>query len=346
MTVAFSSLEVADLYQMEHFYRVYFHFRRKYTSIDRRSVRLEKGSFQLELTQGDAAHKKGSTQPWVTLEVPDVHQEKYRLETCGLTIQSSDQNPSELEVADPEENRIRIRRGIDPVADPDIQAVIFDLDGTLIDSEPNYFVAEKKLLEEYGIHDFNLEMKKKYIGRSSRTMLEDFIEAYQIRDSVEVLLNKKNRYYIEIAEQQTTVYPEMKRFLQYLRKEDYPVALASGSSPEILDSILSVTGLQDSFDVVLSSETLQRGKPHPDVFLEAAKQLGIPPEHCLVIEDSQYGVEAAKRAFMYCIAIPYLIDSPLSDHFTMADLLFREGMESFTAEKAYRWLQEKKGAAV
>ena len=77
--------------------------------------------------------------------------------------------------------------------------------------------------------------------------------------------------------------------------------------------------------MVVSAEEMPRGKPAPDVFLEAARRLGVPAHECAVVEDARFGVEAARRAFMRCIAVPYLHDKPLDDAFLMADLLFEDG---------------------
>jgi beta-phosphoglucomutase-like phosphatase (HAD superfamily) len=90
--------------------------------------------------------------------------------------------------------------------------------------------------------------------------------------------------------------------------------------------------------VVVSAEEVPRGKPAPDVFLEAARRLGVPAHECAVVEDARFGVEAARRAFMRCIAVPYLHDPPLDDAFLMADLLFPDGMDGFDAGRALEWL--------
>ncbi|MBH8586778.1 MULTISPECIES: HAD family phosphatase [Thermoactinomyces] len=132
----------------------------------------------------------------------------------------------------------------------------------------------------------------------------------------------------------------MKKFLHILQENKVPLALVSGSSPDIIEEILSVTRLSPFFDAVVSSENVKKGKPEPDVFLEAARQLAIRPEHCLVVEDSPYGVEAAKRAGMYCVAIPYLAEKPLPDGFQKADYLVKEGMRCFSAEKTFAWLRQ------
>ncbi|MFC7439748.1 HAD family hydrolase [Laceyella putida] len=132
----------------------------------------------------------------------------------------------------------------------------------------------------------------------------------------------------------------MRKFLDLLKGAGYPLAVASGSSAAIIGSVLKQTGLQTYFDVVLSSEEVPRGKPAPDVFLEAAKRLGVAPEHCVVMEDSQYGVEAAKAAGMGCVAIPYLTDRPLAEPFLQADFLCEDGMDGFSADETFHWLRQ------
>jgi HAD superfamily hydrolase (TIGR01509 family) len=135
------------------------------------------------------------------------------------------------------------------------------------------------------------------------------------------------------------VFPEMLKFLQLLKKDNFPMAIASGSSPEIIEMILSITNIKPYFDVVLSAEEVKRGKPAPDIFIETAKLLGISPTNCLVLEDSQYGVEAAKSAGMYCISIPFPPSEQLHDSFMKADFLYRNGMDDFFAEQAFEWLK-------
>lgn len=222
-----------------------------------------------------------------------------------------------------------------------IKAVIFDLDGTLVDSEPNYFESDRRLLAEYGIQDFDAELKSKYIGIGSRAMLEDIMKNYQINESIENLLVKKNQYYLEIARQNTVVFAEMKKFLHGVKERGYAMALASGSSPEVIEVILEVTELKPYFEVILSAEDVKKGKPAPDIFLEAAKRLGISPESCLVIEDSQYGVEAAKSAAMYCIALPYLPEFATHESYRRADLLFAKGISEFISEEVFAWVENR-----
>ncbi|SHE93677.1 Haloacid dehalogenase superfamily, subfamily IA, variant 2 with 3rd motif like haloacid dehalogenase/haloacid dehalogenase superfamily, subfamily IA, variant 3 with third motif having DD or ED/haloacid dehalogenase superfamily, subfamily IA, variant 1 with third motif having Dx(3-4)D or Dx(3-4)E/beta-phosphoglucomutase family hydrolase [Seinonella peptonophila] len=223
-----------------------------------------------------------------------------------------------------------------------IEAVIFDLDGTLIDSEPVHYLAEKELLQAYGIDGFTMEMKKPYIGKSTESIMEALKEKYHLDASLESLVAEKIKRYLYLAYRNMDVYPEMRTFLQQLKNSNIPLAIASGSSRSIIEEILKITELQPYFSVVVSAEEVAAGKPAPDVFLKAANDLSINPERCVVLEDSQYGVEAAKRAKMYAIAIPYLSEPPLHPLFGQADLLFEQGMSQFSASKAIKWINEKR----
>lgn len=100
-----------------------------------------------------------------------------------------------------------------------VKAVIFDLDGTLVDSEPNYSKADNVLLREYGIPALSEEMKRKYVGIGTREMMEDVKGIYGLNESIDMLVTKKNQYYLEIAKENTIVFPEMYRFLQFLKEK-------------------------------------------------------------------------------------------------------------------------------
>jgi len=220
-----------------------------------------------------------------------------------------------------------------------VKAIIFDLDGTLVDSEPNYYEADRKVLAQYGITGFDLAMKSKYIGIGAKEMMEDIKVRYKLQETVENLVSQKNKYYLEIARKNTPVFPEMRKLLGLLEECQYPLALASGSSPEVIDVILNGTNLKQYFETVLSAEEVKNGKPAPDIFLEAARRIDVSPAECVVVEDSRYGIMAAKAAGMYCIAIPGLPEAPLAEEYMTADLLFRKGISEFSAEKAFRWIE-------
>ena len=219
-----------------------------------------------------------------------------------------------------------------------VRAVIFDLDGVLVDSEPNYLESEQRLLADYGIQ-FTARMKRPYIGMSTREMLDDVASRFAIPERTDVLLARKNAYYLEIAARSTKTYPQTRRLLTLLHEHGYPLAVASGSSPDVIEVVLSAARLNGYFDVLLSADSVARGKPAPDLFLATASRLNVEPQGCLVIEDSSYGVQAAIAAGMRCIAIPYVLDAPLDDQFAAADLLVSTGMTDLRPEEAFAWIR-------
>ncbi|MFJ4981219.1 HAD family hydrolase [Streptomyces coeruleorubidus] len=217
-------------------------------------------------------------------------------------------------------------------------SVIFDLDGTLVDSEPNYYEAGRQTLAEHGVPDFSWTDHERYVGISTHETVADWIERYGLRASVEELFTAKNRRYLELARSSTRAYPEMRKFVELLAAEGVPMAVASGSSPEAIEAVLAGTGLDAHLRTVVSADEVAHGKPAPDVFLEAARRLGADPAACVVLEDAAPGAAAARAAGMRCIALPYVAAQADAPEFATASLLLRGGQEEFTAHAAYEWL--------
>lgn len=217
-------------------------------------------------------------------------------------------------------------------------SVIFDLDGTLVDSEPNYYEAGRRLLAGHGVADFSWDHHARFIGIGTRETLEILREEYGIQAPVEELLAAKNRTYLELARASTDVFPEMRKFVERLHTERVPMAVASGSSRAAIEAILAGTGLDAYIPTVVSAEDVAHGKPEPDVFLEAARRLGAVPADCVVVEDAAPGAAAAHAAGMRCIAVPYVPATSDDPAFRAAGLLFAGGQSEFTAQAAYDWL--------
>ncbi|GHJ25722.1 MULTISPECIES: HAD family hydrolase [Streptomyces] len=219
-----------------------------------------------------------------------------------------------------------------------LPAVIFDLDGTLVDSEPLYYQAGRRTLERYGITGFTWEEHTEFIGIGTRETLETLRGRYGIDAPVEELLAVKNRHYLELAAA-TEAFPAMRALVERLSAAGHPLAVASGSSRSAIASALKATGLEALLPVQVSAEDVGRGKPEPDVFLAAARLLAVDPAECVVIEDAGPGVEAARRAGMRCIAVPYAAGpSPDGGAFASAGLLFPGGQPEFDARRAYEWI--------
>ncbi|MEU0369264.1 HAD family phosphatase [Streptomyces sp. NPDC006283] len=217
-------------------------------------------------------------------------------------------------------------------------SVIFDLDGTLVDSEPNYFEAGRRVLAAHGVLGFDWAEHTEFIGIGTRETLEILRARYAIDAPLDELLAAKNRFYLELARASTDVFPEMRRFVERLSAEGVPMAVASGSSRAAIEAVLEGTGLAAHMAVTVSAEEVGRGKPEPDVFLEAARRLQAAPGDCVVLEDAPPGAAAANAAGMRCIAVPYVAGTSDEPAFLAADLLFPGGQREFTAEAAYGWI--------
>ncbi|WP_093790624.1 HAD family phosphatase [Streptomyces sp. cf124] len=223
-------------------------------------------------------------------------------------------------------------------------SVIFDLDGTLVDSEPNYYEASVRILAEHGVTGFTWADHERYIGISIQETVSDWKERYDLAAPVEAIVAAKNRHCLELARTGTRVYPEMRTFVELLAADGVPMAVASGSSREAIEVILGATGLDGSLRTVVSAEEVDRGKPAPDVFLEAARRLGADPADCVVLEDAAPGAAAAHAAGMRCVAVPYLAAQADDPAFATAGLLVRGGQEEFTAREAYDWIAASGGS--
>lgn len=180
-------------------------------------------------------------------------------------------------------------------------AVIFDMDGVLIDSEPTHERIEQELFEELGITLTQAEHRR-YQGTGSLEMWRSIIEEHAL-DSEAVSLSKRHRgrFLGYLREGEVPRIPGILELLSDLRSRGIPLAVASSSTGPVVRSVLSYTGVEELFGVVVSGDEVARSKPAPDIFLLAAERLGLAPERCLVVEDSENGVAAAKAAGMACL---------------------------------------------
>ncbi len=220
-------------------------------------------------------------------------------------------------------------------------AVLFDLDGTLVDSEPLYFEAGRRLLAAHGVPGFTWEEHARFIGIGTRETLETLRREHGLAAPVEELLAEKNRHYLDLAADGTEVFPEMRKLVERLHAAEVPLAVASGSSRAAIDKVLAAGGLDGLFPVRVSAEEVRAGKPEPDVFLEAARRLGVPPERCVVLEDAPPGAEAARRAGMRCVAVPYVHGTVSDPAFASAGLCFPGGQREFDAQRVLDWIAEQ-----
>ena len=183
-----------------------------------------------------------------------------------------------------------------------VQAVIFDMDGVIVDSEPLHERAFLEVVREIGYTD-KLKLRfADYIGRSDQEFWTDFVARHKPPQSAEDLLVRKRRRMIEIIRREKPLFDGVPTLLQKLVAW-YALALASGSERMVVAEVLELKSLKRFFSAVVTASEVQNGKPAPDIFLRTAELLRVPPQGCCVIEDSKPGIAAGLAAGMQVIAI-------------------------------------------
>ncbi len=199
----------------------------------------------------------------------------------------------------------------------DLQAVIFDLDGVLVHTDRFHYLAWKALSDEKGIY-FDEEINQRLRGVSRMQSLEIILERYEgtplSAEEKEKMAEKKNGIYREYLSRMTPsdVTDEIRDTLKKLRERG--LKLAVGSSSKNTGFILEKTELSDYFDAVSDGTMITKTKPDPEVFLLAAKLLGVAPEKCLVVEDAEAGIEAGKAGGMLTAAYGEAAKSDSADY--------------------------------
>lgn len=182
------------------------------------------------------------------------------------------------------------------------QAIIFDMDGVIVDSEPLHERAFRDVLDEIGRGENHGIDFPAYYGKSDLVVWRDFIARHHPAQSLEELLARKEAKFAALLRREAPIFDGLPRLLEQLSVR-CPLALASGSRHPTINVVLDLRGLRRFFRAVVSSEDVARGKPAPDIFLRAAELLAVAPGDCCVIEDSAAGVEAGLAAGMTVIAI-------------------------------------------
>ena len=183
------------------------------------------------------------------------------------------------------------------------RAVIFDLDGVLADSEPWWNQIDKKLLAEHDV-TYCGEYHRDVLGVSYRVAVEFYKKAFGLPASIEELMRRRGEIATEFFANRVGLFPSAKATLERLREMKVHLAVATSSVSASARPFLDRHGLTPFFDVIVTGDEIERGKPDPDIYLRAAEKLGIGADACLVIEDALSGIAAGKAAGMRVAAIP------------------------------------------
>ncbi|HEY1172676.1 MAG TPA: HAD family phosphatase [Verrucomicrobiae bacterium] len=181
-------------------------------------------------------------------------------------------------------------------------AVIFDMDGVIVDSEPRHEKAFLEIFDRLGYGQTHGIHFPDYIGRSDKAVWLDFIANHKPTYSYEDLTAMKQNRFLEILRAEQPIFDGLPELVAKLNAK-YPLAVASGSLHPVIDEVLVIKNLRSFFSAVVSSQDVAKGKPAPDIFLRAADLIKKKPADCVVIEDSVAGVEAGRAAGMQVIAI-------------------------------------------
>jgi 16S rRNA pseudouridine516 synthase len=190
-----------------------------------------------------------------------------------------------------------------------IRAVIFDLDGVLADSEPWWNQIDAQLLRDYGA-TYHGEYHREVLGVSYPIAIEFYKKKFGISAPTGEMMKRRGEIATEFFANRIGLFPSTKKVLEELREirpsgsDKLRLALATSSVSASARPFLDRHQMTEFFDVIITGDEIERGKPAPDIYLQTAKKLGIAAEECLVIEDSLSGIAAAKAAKMRVAAIP------------------------------------------
>jgi len=183
------------------------------------------------------------------------------------------------------------------------RAVIFDLDGVLADSELWWSEIDAKLLAQYGVN-YRGEYHRNVLGVSYRLAVEFYKKVFDLSVPAEEMMRQRAEIAIDFFANRVGLFPSAKRVLKELRQMNLRLAVATSSVSASVRPFLNRHNLTSSFDVIVTGDEIERGKPQPDIYLRAAEKLSLAADACLVIEDALSGIAAAKAAKMRVAAIP------------------------------------------
>ena len=184
-----------------------------------------------------------------------------------------------------------------------LSAIIFDLDGVLADSEPWWNQIDAKLLAEYGA-TYRGEYHQNVVGVNYRLAVEFYKKAFGLSAPTEEIMRRRGEIATEFFANRVGLFASVKEVLGELRQMKLHLAIATSSVGQSARPFLDRHQLTKFFEIIVTGEEVERGKPAPDIYMHAAEQLGIPADACLVVEDALPGVAAAKAANIRVVAIP------------------------------------------
>jgi HAD superfamily hydrolase (TIGR01509 family) len=184
-------------------------------------------------------------------------------------------------------------------------AVIYDVDGTLINSEPLHVEAWKRALITEGktIDSLSSEFLQTMAGKKPAVIAKGMIDELSIDISAEQFLKEKTDTLLSLVETSLEAMPGAIESVKRLKTAGYKLAIGTSLDRAFINTVLSKFGISDAFEVIVTGDEITKGKPDPETYLQAAAKLHVKPSECLVLEDAQTGVAAAKASGAFCIGV-------------------------------------------
>jgi HAD superfamily hydrolase (TIGR01509 family) len=212
-----------------------------------------------------------------------------------------------------------------------LEGIVFDLDGVLLDTEYYQWQGWVIPLRKFGI-ELTKEEYFDYAGKTAAIIEEELIKNYDLDVEKGSLFEEKEKLLIEwFQNEELKILPFAVETVEAVKAKGLKVAICSGGPRDEVHLKLERTGLAKYFEVVVSRDDVEKGKPNPDMYLLAVEKIGLRPEECLAFEDTEFGLKAAKSAGLTCLAVP--TEYSVKQDFALADGVFSN------LKEALDWLE-------
>lgn len=199
-----------------------------------------------------------------------------------------------------------------------IQAVLFDMDGLMFNSEELYKKAIEKMADKRD-KNFTNDMHRRMMGRSTAKSLAVLQDSWKINDSIKKLTDERDELVMKIADDEIKIMPGVTDIISWCIDVEIKHAIVTGSNKRVAEHFVKISGVGNKFMFILDGDQVKHGKPDPDIYLKAAKMIGEEPENCVALEDSLNGTISANRAG--CIVISCPNEFSLDEDFSIADVV-------------------------
>lgn len=188
------------------------------------------------------------------------------------------------------------------------KAIIFDMDGLMVDSEPLHFRASDILLKEYGFGFDNLpaSLKSGFMGKRVIDFIKAVIEYLNLDVELDKFYQKRMEIFLNLVKEKLQPTSGLFKSLNLLKKNNFKIGLATSGTKQYIEIVLKKFKIRNYFDAIVAGDDVKIGKPNPETYLVASKKLDFAPEECIVLEDTTNGIESAKKAGCECIAVKNL----------------------------------------